>query len=665
MADRAAARMEKSKSAPIAAPRFTIGERHHSAEAEAESVAKAVTSRSTPTAPSIAPQPDERSGSGAPASVGNVVKSNGRPLDSAVRSGMEQRFGHRFSDVRIHNDSAAASSANELDANAYTVGRNIVFNAGRYAPHSNEGRSLLAHELTHVVQNSGIKEPSIIRRQPKDDPKATAKAQNTQKSGGQTTGGVTAPVAARKDYVFIMGKDASKANMFYTLAERYFHAHVPNAQFVTSIRTLTDLLSWISTNVKDPIGNIFIVSHANEDGTLSFGINSADKDKRTSVPELRAALHPAGGGASALANVKSQIDAKTKIHIKGCDIGRTQEMVELLDEAFGGLGTVTAPTHEQVFGTDPQLEKEARDKLKADIESHHPMPKPVDPSLKGKDKLKATADRQKEVKHRAEDIKAETTARKAEGDRLAEEANTYEALSGPMFQRPGTKLFTDSEIKPQVDSLYTQLSDKQRADIVKGLVAPDKRPAAAADQNGTVGQHGQRVYKRTTLTYTMEDPQTAAEANALYAKGFREQHFTATADPIVAQTPVSGGFTVVVTVSGKQAVPGGKARNATLTIPYSSTIPNDAALMVDGKKKVPNPDRYAWRVSSSHSGGKTVRSVIGERVLAYLHHKDLDASPHKHFDPAETDPRFFATSTFDPTAKKFRTTAPPPKMKKP
>lgn len=669
MADRAVASLDRSKTlSSVAARRFTVGDRQHSAEAEAERASTAVASQARGATPSISRQRESK-GEAAPDGVQRVINGGGRPLDASVRSQMEQRFGHRFADVRVHSDSAAASSANALDANAYTVGKDIVFGAGRYDPRSRDGQALLAHELTHVVQNGGVAESTIIRRQPKGDPPKSKESQNKPQTGsGNATankGTQTPAPTPRKDFVFIMGKDAKgTGNPFYTLAERYFKAHLPTAQMETSTRNLADLLSWISTNVKDPIGNLYIVSHANEDGTLSFAVNSADKDARTSVPELRDALHPAGGGASSFANVKKQIDSKTKIHIKGCDIGRTQEMVELLDEAFGGLGTVTAPTHEQVFGTDPQLEKDARAKFKADVESHHPMPAPVDPSLKGKDKAQATADRQKEIVQRGKDIKAEMATRKAEGDKLAEEANTYEAFSGPMFQRPGTKLFTEGEIKPQVDSTYTQLSDKQRDAIVKGLIKADARSAAVANANGTFQQKGQRVYKRTTLNYAMEEPQSAAEANRLYAKMFRDSHFTATADPVVTKTPVTGGFTMSVSVAGKQAQPGGKARNVTETINYPGTIPSDAVLLADGKKNVPNPDRYAWRVSNAHAGGKTTRSVIGERVVAYLHHQSLDPSAHQHFDRPESDPRFFATSTFDPNAKKSGSSSPPPKVKK-
>ncbi len=78
--------------------------------------------------------------------------SPGRPLDAATRGFFESRFSQDFGQVRIHTDSGAAESARMLDAKAYTAGPNVVFAAGEYAPHTGAGRRLLAHELTHVVQ---------------------------------------------------------------------------------------------------------------------------------------------------------------------------------------------------------------------------------------------------------------------------------------------------------------------------------------------------------------------------------------------------------------------------------------------------------------------------------------------------------------------------------
>jgi hypothetical protein len=92
--------------------------------------------------------------SAVPPVVHEVLRSAGQPLDIPTRGFMEPRFGHDFSQVRVHTDERAADSACAVSASAYTVGQDIVFATGRYAPHSSEGRGLLAHELTHVVQQA-------------------------------------------------------------------------------------------------------------------------------------------------------------------------------------------------------------------------------------------------------------------------------------------------------------------------------------------------------------------------------------------------------------------------------------------------------------------------------------------------------------------------------
>jgi hypothetical protein len=86
--------------------------------------------------------------------VDAVLRSPGRPLDPATRHTMESRIGFDFSKVRVYTDDRAAASARSLGARAYTVGSKVVFAVGRYAPESTAGRKLIAHELTHVVQQS-------------------------------------------------------------------------------------------------------------------------------------------------------------------------------------------------------------------------------------------------------------------------------------------------------------------------------------------------------------------------------------------------------------------------------------------------------------------------------------------------------------------------------
>jgi len=87
-----------------------------------------------------------------PPVVHEVLRSPGQPIDAATRAFFEPRFGHDFSHVRVHADAKAAESARAVNAVAYTVGRDVVFEAGQYAPRTSAGRQLLAHELTHVAQ---------------------------------------------------------------------------------------------------------------------------------------------------------------------------------------------------------------------------------------------------------------------------------------------------------------------------------------------------------------------------------------------------------------------------------------------------------------------------------------------------------------------------------
>jgi hypothetical protein len=88
-----------------------------------------------------------------PSLVKDVVGSGGgSPLDRDTRSFMESRLGADFSDVRVHTDGKATESARSVQAHAYTVGNDVVFQSDKYAPESDSGQRMLAHELTHVVQ---------------------------------------------------------------------------------------------------------------------------------------------------------------------------------------------------------------------------------------------------------------------------------------------------------------------------------------------------------------------------------------------------------------------------------------------------------------------------------------------------------------------------------
>jgi Domain of unknown function (DUF4157) len=139
----------------------------------------------------------------APASVDRVLSSPGRPLDPALQKDMGQRFGHDFSRVRVHAGEAAARSAQDVNASAYTVGQNIVFGTGQFAPGTHQGRRLVAHELTHVIQQSGTSKsiapsrPTVQREVPKSD--AEKKSPDKKEAGEVVVEGLKTVAEQAKD----------------------------------------------------------------------------------------------------------------------------------------------------------------------------------------------------------------------------------------------------------------------------------------------------------------------------------------------------------------------------------------------------------------------------------------------------------------------------------
>ncbi|MGL4611891.1 MAG: DUF4157 domain-containing protein [Trueperaceae bacterium] len=125
-------------------------------EQEADRVAHDVTGTPVHVAPPqlqrFSGQPDKQIN--APLSVAQVLASPGRELEPTLRQSMERRLGHDFSKVRVHTDTTAEQSAQDVNAQAYTVGHNVVFGAGQFVPETHRGQFLLAHELAHVVQQS-------------------------------------------------------------------------------------------------------------------------------------------------------------------------------------------------------------------------------------------------------------------------------------------------------------------------------------------------------------------------------------------------------------------------------------------------------------------------------------------------------------------------------
>jgi len=458
-----------------------------------------------------------------------------------------------------------------------------------------------------------------------------------------------APGPPRQDYVFIMGVDTR--DTFYRDAEGFFRAHRPKAIIVTGKRNLADVLRHVADKISAPIGNLYIVSHANEDGTLMFGLKPRDPDSKLNATELRAALHPTNG-SSALAQVgPPQVDQYTVVRIKGCDLGRNGEMLELLDEAFGGHGTVIAPTHEQTYGTDPQLGDQAAAEFargdaafKKKLDAQFPEPPAVDKNLKGKELAAAQKARALALAKRKADIAGAQKQHEAERRAATARGLHFEGFSGPLFQHPGEAKFGADELKPKLLALYPHLSDAQRQSLADRLVKDDPRPEAVARANTTFEQRGQRLY-RHDFTEEGFEPANASEFMASQRgvpQGFVPGELTSTA------VEIKGVPHRKYEVKG--SMPDGGTQGFNFTTRVLLTLDQLAA---KARATLNNPDKYEWKEDRQHdAAGNTKLRVTAKRVVAYLHHASLDASLHDHFTRPENDPTFHAKSSFAPPPEK-------------
>jgi Domain of unknown function (DUF4157) len=152
----------------------------------------------------------------APPIVGEVLQSNGLPLNPGIRARMTQRLGYDFGRVRVHTDARSNESAQAVNAHAYTVGEHIVFARDRYAPATIAGEKLLAHELTHVVQQRRLgthlvqraaveyveqvaeSDPTAAQILGKFDQSVTSVEQNVKTQSGPQTADLSAAAAQLK-----------------------------------------------------------------------------------------------------------------------------------------------------------------------------------------------------------------------------------------------------------------------------------------------------------------------------------------------------------------------------------------------------------------------------------------------------------------------------------
>lgn len=277
-----------------------------------------------------------------PGKVAGHVKtldSSGKELPANTKRFFESRFGKDFSQVRIHNDAQSAESARYLQARAYAKGNSIVFAQGQYAPNSYEGKRLLAHELTHVIQQTG-KQASKKNLQQK-----LYRAKEDEAAGPQS-----------KVITFIMGAAEKRGRRkFYKSAIKYWSVKGKTNVLVKDARTLADIFDHLLMNPpKDnkPWREVNIISHASEEGYLSFPIDDdARAAKENSFGHEQLAEAIAKGKINPLPN--NIIGRSTNINIHGCALGRSRAMLKQLSKAFGGTDVyapvIYAPKHLQSY----------------------------------------------------------------------------------------------------------------------------------------------------------------------------------------------------------------------------------------------------------------------------------------------------------------------------
>src|SRR6185312_5904069 len=242
-----------------------------------------------------------------PHSVQNVLRSSGQPLDASTRSFFEPRFGSDLSKVRVHTDSTAAESARAISAHAYTLGHHIAFGPGEHAPSTAAGKTLIAHELRHVMQQNGPQQ--VVRR---DIFYGGAYPQR--------------PYASAKEE--LDAGSAKKKEWFP--ATQDFAALAANSGGGTAVKTLDDLFKQIEAKGKRTITRLDLIGHANGKALCFAGEIKKDDvymSECLGVDEL-------ADNAARISALKDRFAPGAKITLYGCDAG-SSTLPDLIGSAFG------------------------------------------------------------------------------------------------------------------------------------------------------------------------------------------------------------------------------------------------------------------------------------------------------------------------------------------
>jgi hypothetical protein len=260
-------------------------------------------------------------------SVAPVPSSSGQPLDRETRNFFEPRLGHDLGAVRIHTGDAAAESARSVNARAYTLGSDIVFGSGEYAPHSESGKHLIAHELAHVSQQrrpaAAGKAPVIARA-----PLSTADVDTLADS---LHGAITTATADEELIYVALQKLERDAAAINSLTAAYKKKHKSeliadlgsrlNGQSLALANTLLGVKGGLAISSKSP-------GKPAEFETVAKSINTALVGKTVNPEAVYAALLPLTHDSTSAATLKTTyaklysnaLEADLSAKLKGADL---------------------------------------------------------------------------------------------------------------------------------------------------------------------------------------------------------------------------------------------------------------------------------------------------------------------------------------------------------
>ncbi len=212
----------------------------------------------------------------------SAIRGGGQLLPDSTRAFFEPRFGHDFSGVRVHSGAAAVQSARDVNARAYTVGSDIVFGAGQLTPGTHEGRRLIAHELTHVVQQSQGGLPPVA-------PRVTHEADAARAPEASVSGGTLVQISAATGVELTRDEDPEVEKALGGLKEQEVPSGQPAKPAAQDALTTDELIDEhvFGPRIHEEVGDLR-KRLANQEARLK--VNPKDKALQAKVTEMRARL---------------------------------------------------------------------------------------------------------------------------------------------------------------------------------------------------------------------------------------------------------------------------------------------------------------------------------------------------------------------------------------